>query len=98
MEVIIDDGTIRYDEINWEVMNKAKEWYTFQVDDFSSVRGETWRARRFKRDEWSVETITRTVLTSTETHFKIHAELDAWENDERIFSRNWQYEVPRDHV
>ena len=98
MEVIIDDGTKRYNDINWDVTNKAYEWYTFQRDNFTSPRGETLRKRRFQRDEWYVETVTRTVLTSTETHFKIHAELDAWENNERIFSRNWQYEVPRDHV
>jgi hypothetical protein len=45
-----------------------------------------------------VETITRTVLTSTEDHFRLHAELDAFEGDERVFSRNWLYEIPRDHV
>lgn len=98
LEVIIDNGTVRFDDIEWTVLNRAKEWYTFQSDNFTSARGETLWNRKFQRGEWSVEIVTRTVLTSTEKNFRIHAELDAWEKDERVFSRNWQYEIPRDHV
>jgi len=98
MEVIIDNGTIYFEEIDWKVTNRAKEWYSFQRDDFTSVRGETQWKRRFQRGKWSAEVVTRTVLTSSETHFRLHAELDAWEKDERVFSRNWQYEIPRDHL
>ena len=98
LEVIIDDGTWRFEDIDWTVTNRAKEWYTFQQDDFNTVRGETLWTRRFQRGEWNVKIVTRTVLTSTATHFRLHAELDAWEKDERVFSKNWQYEIPRDYV
>ncbi|MDZ7774933.1 MAG: hypothetical protein U5L09_04615 [Bacteroidales bacterium] len=98
MEVIIDNGTIYFEDIDWKVTNQAKEWYSFQRDNFTSVRGETLWNRRFQRGEWSVEVVTRTVLTSSETHFRLHAELDAWDKGERVFSRNWQYEIPRKYV
>ncbi len=98
LEVLIDNGTISFDDIDWIVASRANEWYTFQSDSFTSVRGETLWNRKFQRGEWSVEIVTRTVLTSTEKNFRIHAELDAWEKKERIFSRNWQYEIPRDHI
>jgi len=98
MEVIIDNGTLHFDDIDWAVTNRAKEWYTFQSNNFTSVRGETLWDRRFQRGDWEVEIVTRTVLTSSETHFRVHAELDAWEKDERVFSKNWQYDIPRDYI
>ncbi len=98
LEVIIDEGTTRFDDIDWTVTNRAKEWYTFQHDDFNTVRGETRWERRFEREHWQVKTLTRTVLTSSQTHFNLHASLDAWENDKRIFSRNWQHQIPRNCV
>ncbi|MFW6103540.1 MAG: CocE/NonD family hydrolase, partial [Bacteroidota bacterium] len=98
MEVIIDNGTVYFEDIDWKVTNQAKEWYSFQKNDFTSVRGETLWKRQFQRGEWSAEIVTRTVLTSSETHFRLHAELDAWYKDERVFSKNWQYEIPRNCV
>jgi len=98
LEVIKDEGTFRFEDIDWTVTSRATEWYTYQDDDFLSVRGETIWFRKFQRGDWSVETVTRTVLTSTASHFRLHAELDAYEGEERIFSRNWLSEIPRDHV
>ncbi len=45
-----------------------------------------------------IRTETRTVLASTATDFQLHAQLDAWEGDRRVYSRNWQRSVPRDLV
>ena len=98
LEVIKDDGTLRHDDIDWSVTSRATEWYTYSNDDFDSVRGETLWFRSFERGDWSVKTVSRTVLTSTSTHFRLHAELDAFEGDERVFSRNWHYTIPRDHL
>ncbi|MFW6082021.1 MAG: CocE/NonD family hydrolase [Desulfosalsimonas sp.] len=98
LEVLKDEGVFRFDDADWTVSSKTMEWYTYQDEDFDSVRGETVWHRSFQREGWSVRTVTRTVLTSSESHFKLHAELDAYEGDERVFSRNWKYEIPRDHV
>lgn len=98
MEVTIDDGKILFKDIDWTVTNKAKEWYSFEHDDFDTVKGETLWKRIFRRGSWWVKTVTRTTLTSTPTHFKLHATLDAWEKNERVFSKNWRYEIPRNYV
>jgi hypothetical protein len=98
LEVVKDEGTLHFEEIDWTVTSRTTERYTYLDDDFDSVRGETRWVRRFRRGDWSVETITRTVLTSTATHFRLHAELDAYEGEERVFSRNWLHEILRDHV
>lgn len=98
LEVLGDNGTIRMDDIDWEIDRRTYERYGRFGNDFDSVRGETNSRIRFRRQEWSAETETYTILTSTPTDFRLHARLDAYENGERIFSHNWQSVIPRDHV
>lgn len=50
------------------------------------------------RGDWKIRTITRTVLTSTPEHFRVAAMLDAYEGDQRVFSRNWHETIARDLV
>jgi uncharacterized protein len=98
LEVINDQGCFRIEETGTEVRRSTKEWYRFRGSDFTSVRGETYTERSFQRDEWHVEVITRTMLNSTETEFVIHAQLDAFEGDRRVYSQNWDRRIPRDHL
>jgi hypothetical protein len=98
LEVISDGGVVHIKDIDLELGRKALEWYTYQGDDFNSVRGETLWERSFKRGDWQVKTVTRTVLTSTATDFYLRAELDAFEGDKRVYSQNWDTIIPRDFV
>ncbi|MFW6033193.1 MAG: CocE/NonD family hydrolase [Phycisphaeraceae bacterium] len=98
LEVIKDKGKIRFDEIDWTVSNRAVERYSVQHDDLGTLRGETQWVRTFSRGNWEVKTVTRTVLTSTETDFHLQADLDAFENDARVFCKTWNRCIPRDHV
>jgi hypothetical protein len=38
----------------------------------------------------------RTVLTSTATDSRPHAQLDAYEGNERVFAHTWRLTIPRD--
>ncbi len=98
LEVINNNGTVYFEEIDLEMQRKALERYRYQDDDFNSVRGETLWERGFRRGDWWVKTVTRTVLTSTPSCFVIHAELDAYENEQRIFAENWNFQIARDLV
>ncbi len=98
LEVVRDLGVVRFDDIALDVTRSAHERYSCVGDDVTSVRGETSWTIGFQRDGWAATTITRTVLTSTPTDFVLHAQLDAFENDERVASRNWHTTIPRDHV
>lgn len=98
VKVIKDDGAFRLEKKGMEVHKKVKELYTYNHNTYNSVRGEVRGVRSFRRKNWSVKTITRTVLTSDEIYFFIRAELDAYEGDVRIFSKSWDEKVLRDHV
>jgi len=98
LHVVKDNGTTRFDDIDLEVSEVADERYSSVGDDFGSVRGEVVWTSDFRRGDWQASTVTRTVLTSTVTDFLLHAQLDAYEGDERVVSLNWHTSVPRDHV
>ncbi len=98
LEVIKDLGMLRFDDIELDVSKRVVERYSWIGDDTSSARGETQSTVSFARGEWRVQTVTRTVLTSTPTDFLLHAQLDAYEGAQRVHSANWQRVIPRDHL
>jgi len=98
LEVINDDGTIYIPDIDIEMQRSAEEWYSYQGYDFNTLRGETIWNRGYRRGDWRVRTVTRTVLTSDPDFFHIHAELDAFEGGHRIYSNNWNTSIKRDLV
>ena len=98
LEVVKDLGVIRFDDIALDVTRRAVERYSWVADDMTSVRGETHWTMGFARGEWRIRTETRTVLTSTETTFGLHAQLDAYEGAERVYEHSWRLTIPRDHV
>lgn len=51
-----------------------------------------------RRGDWRVMAVTRTILTSTPSSFRICATVDAQEGDKRVFSKNWDEVLLRDHI
>ncbi|MFO7981955.1 MAG: CocE/NonD family hydrolase [Desulfuromonadales bacterium] len=98
LEVIKDEGTYRIEEIDLEVQRKVIEWYSYKGNDFESPRGETYCERGFRRGDWKVLTITRTVLTADAEEFHFQADLDAYEGRKRVFCKSWDRRIPRDHI
>ncbi len=95
LETIKDEGGYRIEDLGLDVHSSTTERYSYTDRSHTSVRGEVVGVRRFARDEWEIETVTRTVLTATETDFHIHAKLDAYEGLVQVFSREWERTVPR---
>ncbi len=98
LDVINNDQQYRLNHINMELRRDAWERYTYNNNLYDTVRGEVKGVREFRRDDWKVKTVTRTVLTSTRTDFIIRATLDAYEGDVRLYSRSFDERIPRDMV
>jgi hypothetical protein len=97
-EVIADEGLYRLDDIDMTVAEQMISRFSHEYDSYESVAGETTTERRYERGDWKIRTTTRTVLTSNETHFRVRAEVDAYENGVRVFSENFTSEIERDLV
>ncbi len=98
LEVINDNGVVYLEDIDLTVENRAWERYSTIADDFLSARGETKHVRGLSRGDWSVRTVTRTVLTASATAFRITAELDAYESGVRVRCQSWDISIPRGFV
>ncbi len=95
LAVVDDNGIIRIDDIDLEVESRVREWYSTTGDDNSSARGHVESIRGLRRGDWHVRTITTTTLTCDEHTFHLHANLDAYEDDERVLSKDWTEDIPR---
>ncbi|WP_340105709.1 CocE/NonD family hydrolase [Rhodohalobacter sp. 8-1] len=96
LKVINDSGIRKIEEIDLEIERRSTEYYTSVANDHESPTGKVITNRSYKRGDWHVRTKTRTVLSCSKTHYHIRAELDAFENGHRFFSKNWDEKVPRD--
>ncbi|MCK0744244.1 CocE/NonD family hydrolase [Chromohalobacter nigrandesensis] len=98
LEVINDEGTFRLDDIDLELSVRITERYTYAYGNYDSISGWTQWERSFRRGDWMVHSVTRTLMTSTAESFRLRATLDAYEDDSRVFSKSWDEEIPRDLV
>jgi putative CocE/NonD family hydrolase len=98
LDVVRDDGRARVLPIDLIWQRQTLEWYSSTHDDPLSARGETRTDWSFSRGDWLARTRTRTVLTCDRTHFRLYAELDAFEHDQRVYAQTWDERIPRDLV
>ncbi|WP_129841906.1 CocE/NonD family hydrolase [Streptomyces sp. RFCAC02] len=96
LEIVKDRGVERFEDHGMEVHRRAWERYDSVADDFCSARGETAWTMAFRRGDWDTRTETRQVLECDGEDFVLHATLDAYEGDHRVFSRTWRETIPRD--
>ena len=91
-----DDGRERIEAIGLEIANSRWQCFRVRDEDPLSARNETLWHKEMGRGDWQISTRTRVVMTATRTHFRMTAELDAFEGGQRIYSRNWDETIPRD--
>ena len=96
LHVLGDEGRWRLHDPRVDIRKRVEEWYSCRGDDFTSPRGEEIAHRELERDDWHVSTRTRTVLRCDRDYFYVHATLDAWEGEDRVFTRLWNEKIPRE--
>jgi uncharacterized protein len=96
--LVDDGGEVRIDAHGLEVGSvKVSEYRIRDEDPLSAVAEARW-TQRVGRGAWRTRTETWTRMTATPDAFLIHATLDAYEGDTRVWSQNWDRAVPRDLV
>ena len=73
----------------------ARETYRIHREDPLSARAEIHWSERLQRDDWQVRTETKTQMWADRTHFFVHATLEAYEADARVFERTWDRQIAR---
>jgi uncharacterized protein len=76
-----------------------------ETNTFSIVEGEPLSASVHSEHEiaigrgaWRTRVRARADLTCDATTFRVQTDLAAWEDDDQVLTREWSFEIPRDHV
>ncbi len=93
-----DRGAWRTTDTNVDYDTRGELRFSIQADDPLSAAQHLALTTTMGRDGWRVRTEVVTRLRSTAQAFELHATLNAFEDDQRIFSRTWDLQVPRDNV
>jgi hypothetical protein len=56
-----------------------------------------WWRREYARDDWKVSIHAHANMSVSKQHYHIQARLEALEIDEKLFSNQWDCDIPRDH-
>jgi putative CocE/NonD family hydrolase len=94
--------TIHRDQGAWRLEDDGLEFDGAAVERFSQVEGDPLSAKAeiewryvMRRGDWTVSTLSRTVLTGSKDKFHLLITLDAFEGDKRIFTRSLTRDLPR---
>jgi hypothetical protein len=71
------------------------ERYRIREDDPLSAEAEVVHKAECSRGEWRVRLRTIHRLSATRRDFRLRAEIEAWEGEERAFHRSWDRSIPR---
>jgi len=95
---VTDHGRERYLDNGLECDDVVMDTYTINEADPLSAMVRCERRAEYQRGTWRVRIETQSVMTSTATHFHVSNQLDAYEGETRVLTKNWTFSVPRDLV
>lgn len=98
LEVDQRSGRLHLEEAGLTVVRNDSERYALTGNRLDSLAAETRGERALVRGDWAVRAVARQRLTATAECFRIEAELEAFEGDERVFHKTWDERIPRDGV
>jgi hypothetical protein len=81
-----------------EIGRCVKERLTIAEGDPLSAETEMGSVFSYAKGDWRTKVSGRCTLRATRTTWLLSADLDAWEGDEKIFSRHLEVPIPRDLV
>ena len=93
---LADGGRTRLDAIGMTLGSRAEDRYTIREGDPLSARCRSRRTVRMERPGWRIRLEVDLGVSSTALAYHLTAQLDAFENDDPVFHRVWDTEVPRD--
>ncbi len=97
LEIKADNGKLRFENTSMEMGSKNLTRFSINESDPLSAMAEYEWEWEYGRGDWQTRTLTYTRITCDESHFILYAESSAWENGNKIFSKNWDQKFKRDH-
>jgi len=91
-------GSVRFLGIDLESADASHCVYSIVEGDPLSAEVRFHAASDMGRGEWQTRSEVTSSMTSDAEAFQVEATLDVHENGEKIFTRSWTFNFPRDNV
>jgi hypothetical protein len=95
LEIVDDFGSYRIESHGLINHGCGRELHSIRDGDPLSAKMETHWTEEMQRGAWRVRTETRSRLTCSKTHWMVWGQLEAFEGDYTVFSREWNKEIER---
>ena len=95
VEVTDASGRGRYDDIGLIAEARSTERYRIVEHDPLSCEAEVTWTWLFERDGWNIRTEMRTKVVCDKRDFIVSARLEAFENEQRVFERDFAERIRR---
>ena len=92
------DGLSRIDEIDLTLGHRFERTFRIHPDDPLCASHATRHTYVMERGDWRTRIEVAARMWADRAAFHLTAELDAFEGEARVFSRNWSTSIPRDGV
>lgn len=93
-----DTGHLIHPEHGIEWRDTRSSTWSIQEGDPLSVVGEEENHDWHWRDGVETHVVAKSRLTTDGGHWKVETSLHAYEQDQEVYARQWQYTKPRDHM
>ena len=94
-----DSGTKQFDRHGWTTSVKTDYQYHIHPDDPTSACVDLAATETYGREgQLDARIVARQKMTCDETHFLIEAELDVFDGEQQLYSRQWNKRIARDGV
>jgi hypothetical protein len=91
-------GRRRLAEAGTEMHDRNSTAYRIAEGDSLSAEVEVRCSSTLARDGWHARVDTHSKMTSSAGEFFVTQRLDAYEAEEQVYSRTWEFAFPRDGV
>lgn len=96
LDILKDAGRTQFSHNDIEAESITTERFSIHDSDPTSACAEYTCDYNIGRGHWQTRTRGHLRMTSTLDDFIVTAQLEAFENDHRVFERKWDFRVPRD--
>ncbi len=98
LEIVDDFGAVEDDDHGLITDTIAREWWQIDPDDPLSARGKTHWSTVLRRDGWHLRTESFSEMYADADYFYLSARVEAYEDDDLVFAKDYSDQIPRNGV
>jgi hypothetical protein len=93
-----NDGAALIDDIGTTISYRKVKEFSIARGDPATAEALVETVMHYRRGAWDARMETRIRMRATGEHFVFDSDVDAFEGEQRLFSRSFAHKIPRDNL